>query len=152
MKVYKYTIIFTLCNFSLFIYGSNCSRDNIGYEQVLLPYRIKFTKEQFSSMWNVIPHRTGFHITLKGITTVYSLTKCALLCTNTILFTLAGAKEDRFACSVSPAIEKTISHGALVVGTARMPRANIDSRGNVSVYPFYHCSKSSESSEMHRYC
>src|SRR5438132_14325958 len=89
----------------------------------------------------------------KGYTiTAYSLTKCLLLCTNTILFTLEGAKLDRFACSVRPATEKTFSHGALVTGTARMPRANTDSLGNVSVCHFHHCSKSSETSDIHRYC
>ena len=86
--------------------------------------------------------------------TAYSVTKCPLLCTNTILFTYEAAKLDRFACSVRPAIEKTLSHGALGAGTARigLPRANTDSLGNVSVYPFHHCSKSSETSDKHRYC
>lgn len=81
-----------------------------------------------------------------------SSTKCPLLCTNMISLTFSGASDERLACKTSPAIENTLSEGALVAGTARIPWANDDSFGNVSTCCFHHCSKSSDAIEIQRYC
>jgi hypothetical protein len=48
-------------------------------------------------------------------------TKCPLLCTNNTLFTFSGANDERLACRINPAMENTLSEGALVAGTARIP-------------------------------
>ena len=47
--------------------------------------------------------------------------KCPLLCTKINLFTFSGAKDERLAYRINPAMENTLSEGALVAGTARIP-------------------------------
>jgi hypothetical protein len=52
----------------------------------------------------------------------------------------------------TPAVEKTLSEGAFVAGTARIPCASSDNFENVSACRFHHCNRSSEAVEIQRYC
>ena len=49
-------------------------------------------------------------------------------------------------------MENTLSDGALVAGTAKIPRASNDNFGKVSVCLFHHCGRSSDVMEIERYC